>query len=268
MVLVTTTFGFFLGDHGLHALSGLLVTLLGTAMSASGSTVLNNYLERDLDARMERTKKRVLPAGVIEPSKALSLGLMLVLSGVVLLVWKINLLTGFMVLLAAFFYVLIYTPLKRMTWLNTSIGAIPGAIPPMSGWAAASGELNIEAWILFFILFAWQHPHFYSIAWMYQDDYRRAGFKMLPLEDSSGKKLFRHVIWYSVFLLGVSMLPVWTGMMGVTYAVGTLLIGLFLLQVGWQFSRSKTFQDARRLLRVSILYLPVLLALIMIDFVL
>lgn len=267
MVLVTTTIGYLLGGDGLGSWSSLLITLLGTALAAGGASALNNFLERDLDARMNRTRNRALPAGRLEPGEALTYGVVMVLGGVTLLAWVVNLLTAFLVLLTAFLYVLVYTPLKRLTWLNTSVGAIPGAVPPMSGWAAAHGELELGAWILFFILFAWQHPHFYSIAWMYKDDYRRAGYKMLPYGDPSGKRLFQHTLAYSVILLGVSVWPALIGMMGGAYWIGSLLLGLFLLGAGWNFARSKAHADARRLLKASVLYLLALLGLIMVDFV-
>ena len=167
--------------------------------------------------------------------------------------------------MAAFLYVVVYTPLKRLTWLNTSFGAIPGAIPPLCGWAAATGRLDPGAWVLFLILFAWQHPHFYAIAWMFKDDYRNAGFKMLPVVDPSGASTFRQTILFAVLLLGVSILPTAIGMTGRVYCVGALAMGLALLAVGALFARTKSFVDARRLLKASVIYLPLLLILIIID---
>src|SRR5579863_7044958 len=191
MVLVTTTLGFLLGSgrHGSFAV--LLLTLLSVGGATGGAAALNNYLERDFDAKMARTRRRALPAGLIEPSRALSFGVALVLVGVLLLAVAVNLLSGFLVLLAAFLYVLVYTPLKRITWWNTTFGAIPGAIPPMAGWAAATGHIGPGAWVLFAILFAWQHPHFFAIAWMFRDDYRAAGFKMLPAVEPDGQRTVR-----------------------------------------------------------------------------
>jgi len=265
MVLVTTTIGYFLAAKGIHPLSTLCLTLLGVGCATGGSAALNNYLERDVDAKMERTRRRVLPAGVIQPSSALSFGISLVLLGLFLLVWAANLLTGFLVLLAAFLYVLVYTPMKRLTWLNTTFGAIPGAIPPMCGWAAATGRLDPGAWVLFLILFAWQHPHFYAIAWMFKDDYRNAGFKMLPVVDPSGGSTFRQTMLFAVLLIGVSVLPTAIGMTGKVYCVGALVMGFALLVVGAVFARSQSFLDARRLLKASVVYLPLLLLLIIID---
>jgi protoheme IX farnesyltransferase len=177
MVLVTTTLGFLLGSAGDGSFAQLLLTLLGVGAATGGAAVLNNYLERNFDAKMVRTRARALPAGLIEPARALSFGVGLIVSGVLLLAVTVNLMAGFLVLLAAFLYVMVYTPLKRITWWNTTFGAIPGTIPPMAGWAAATGRVGPGAWVLFAILFAWQHPHFFAMAWMFRDDYRAAGFK-------------------------------------------------------------------------------------------
>lgn len=265
MVLVTTTIGYFLAAKGVHPLSTLCLTLLGVGSATGGAAALNNYLERDVDGKMERTRQRALPAGILQPSSALAYGISLVLLGLFVLVWAINLLTGFLVLLAAFLYVLVYTPMKRLTWLNTTFGAIPGAIPPLCGWAAATGRLDPGAWVLFLILFAWQHPHFYAIAWMFKDDYRNAGFKMLPVVEPTGVSTFRQTIFFSALLLGVSVLPTVIGMTGRVYCVGALVMGLALLAVGVLFTRSKSFLDARRLLKASVVYLPLLLLLIIVD---
>ena len=265
MVLVTTTFGFLLGGgrHGSVAL--LLFTLMGVGGATGGAAALNNYLERDFDAKMARTRGRALPAGLIEPFRALMFGVSLVLFGVLLLVWAANLLTGFLVLLAAFLYVLVYTPLKRITWWNTTLGAIPGAIPPMAGWAAATGHVGAGAWALFAILFAWQHPHFFAIAWIFRDDYRAAGFKMLPSIEPSGDRTVRLTIGFSLVLLGVSLVPTLIGMAGWTYFFGTFLIGLLMLTAALGFAHDRSAGNARRLLKVSVLYLPLLLGFILLD---
>ncbi len=265
MVLVTTTIGFFLGAKGIHPLPTLLLTLLGVGCATGGSAALNNYLERDVDGKMERTRHRALPSGTIQPSNALTFGISLVLIGLVALIWAVNLLTAFLVLLASFLYVLVYTPMKRLTWLNTTFGAIPGAIPPMCGWAAATGRLDPGAWVLFLILFAWQHPHFYAIAWMFREDYRNAGFKMLPVVDPSGASTFRQTILFAVLLIGVSILPTIIGMTGRVYCIGALVMGVALLIVGALFTHSKSYLDARRLLKASVVYLPLLLLLIIVD---
>jgi protoheme IX farnesyltransferase len=265
MVLVTTALGFILGARGVDSVFRLCLTLLGVGCATGGAAMLNNYQERDLDAKMVRTRGRALPAGFIEPHSALTLGVGLVLFGVLLLAWKVNLLTGFLVLMAGFLYVLVYTPLKRITWLNTSFGAIPGAIPPMAGWVAATGELDPGAWVLFAILFAWQHPHFYAIAWIFREDYRAAGFKMLPVVEPSGKRMSRQTIVFSILLLAVSLLPTVVGVTGRPYFCGALLGGLFILVAAIRFARERKRADARRLLRATILYLPALLLLITLD---
>lgn len=265
MVLVTTTLGFFLGGNGIESLPALLLTLLGVGCATAGAAVLNNYLEREPDGKMVRTRHRALPAGLVQPEHALGLGITLVLAGLLVLIAAVNLLTAFLVLLAAFLYVVVYTPMKRLTWLNTTFGAIPGAIPPLCGWAAATGRLDGGAWVLFAILFAWQHPHFFAIAWMFRDDYANAGFKMLPVVEPSGATTFRLTVLFSVLLLGVSVLPAWIGMTGPVYFWGAVLTGLGLLAAGAAFARAQTLPDARRLLRASVLYLPLLLLLIILD---
>ena len=265
MVLVTTTFGFLLGNEGRDSLVLLFLTLLGVGCATGGAAVLNNYLERDFDAKMVRTRGRALPAGLIEPFRALMFGVSLVLVGVLLLTWAVNLLSGFLVLLASFLYVLVYTPLKRITWLNTTFGAIPGAIPPMAGWAAATGHIGAGAWALFAILFTWQHPHFFAIAWIFRDDYRAAGFKMLPAIERSGVRTVRLTIVSSLILLAVSLAPTLIGMAGWVYFFGTLLLGLLMLVAALSFARNRNIGAARGLLKASIVYLPLLLGAIILD---
>lgn len=265
MVCVMTAAGYFMAGKGLHSPWTLLITIIGTALSSGGAAVLNNYLERDCDGLMHRTRTRPLPQGLISAPEALAFGLVLVLLGVCLLAVQVNLLTGFLSLMTVFLYVLVYTPLKRLTWLNTLIGAIPGALPPVGGWAAANGSLDLGAWILFAILFVWQHPHFYAIAWMYREDYARGGFKMLPVVEPDGGSTFRQVMIYSLILIPVSMLPTFFGMAGLVYCVGITLAGLCMLYIGWQVSQSRSNSDARRLLKASVIYLPFFFGLILAD---
>jgi protoheme IX farnesyltransferase len=265
MVLVTAAIGYFLGGHGFRDVLNFILTLLGTGLAAGGAAALNNYLERDSDARMPRTRNRVLPSGQIEPAVALTFGILMVLSGVILLAWLVNLLSAFLVLLTAFLYVLVYTPLKKLTWLNTPIGAIPGALPPMAGWAAATGELSAGAWVLFAILFVWQHPHFYAIAWMYREDYRRAGFKMLSVVDPSGRRVFRQAIGFSLLLIPVSMGLTWIKVTGDVYLFGAIVAGAGLLTAAVMLWNVQSAVAARRLLMASVFYLPALLLLIVID---
>jgi len=265
MVLVTTALGFFLGGRGVHSLPLLFFTLAGTACVAGGSAVLNHYLEREVDRTMERTRHRPLPAGIIRPATAMSYGLCLVLGGLGILLLQVNLLTAFLALLSAFLYVVIYTPMKRLTWLNTSIGAIPGALPPMGGWTAATGGLEPGAWALFLILFAWQHPHFYSIAWIFREDYRRGGFKMLPVVEPDGRRTCRHIIGFSLLLIGASALPAFLGLSGKVYLWGAMLMGLGMLGAGISLTLSRSEPAARRLLRASVAYLPLLFLLSAVD---
>lgn len=265
MVLVMTAAGFYLGAKGVFSFNTLLITLLGTALSSGGAAVLNNYIERDCDLKMHRTKRRALPAGLVVPNEALSFGLTLVLLGVALLAWQINLLTGFLSLLTVFLYVLVYTPLKRITWWNTVIGAIPGALPPMGGWTAATGNLDLGAWILFLILFIWQHPHFYAIAWMYKEDYERGGFKMLPVVAPDGRSTFLQVIWFSLILIPASLLPTLFGIAGAFYAWGVAVSGLVMFALGINLWRTRSIHDARVLLKASVIYLPLFFILILCD---
>lgn len=265
MVVIMSAAGYFLGAKTIEPFSTFFLMLIGTGLSSGGAAVLNNYLERDCDEKMERTKTRPLPMGLITPGEALSFGLILVLLGVGLLAWQVNLLTGFLSLLTVFLYVLVYTPLKRITWWNTVVGAIPGALPPMGGWAAATNELDLGAWIVFLILFVWQHPHFYAIAWMYKDDYRRGGFKMLPVIYPDGVRTFRQTIGFSLLLLPVSLLPFYYGMAGIVYASGIALLGLVMLAFGIKLWRTRSVQDARTLLQISVIYLPLFFALILCD---
>ena len=265
MVLVTTALGFFVGGHGIDSPLILVMTLLGTALSAGGAGVLNHYLERDVDAVMRRTRDRPLPAGKVSPAAALSLGFAMILAGQVVLVLTVNLLTAWLALITAFLYVVIYTPMKRTTWLNTSLGSIPGALPPVGGWAAATGHLDSGAWVLFAILFAWQHPHFYAIAWIFREDYRRGGFKMLPVLEEDGGRTCRHILAFSVLLIAVSILPTLLGTSGILYLVGALILGAGMLAAGVSLTLTRSPLDARRLLRASVIYLPLLLILTVID---
>lgn len=265
MVMVTTAIGYVLGSEGGMSWVGLGLTLLGTCLAAAGSAVLNNVVEREADGRMLRTRGRALPSGRLEPAYALAYGILLTLGGVVVLFYGVNLLTAFLVLLTSFLYVLVYTPLKRLSWINTSVGAIPGALPPLNGWAAAVGTVEPGAWILFVILFAWQHPHFYAIAWMYREDYARANFRMLSVVDPSGERMFRQVEWFCIGLWVVSLFPAFMGLTGLVYFFGAMVLGAILLWYGMVVSRTRDVADARSLLRASVFYLPILLLLIIAD---
>lgn len=265
MVLVTAVLGYALGRGGLRPLDQLLWMLAGTALASAGASVLNQYAEREADGRMDRTRNRPLPAGEIGPALALLFGLSLTLGGPAIMYFLVNPLSALLAIISAGLYVLIYTPLKRHSWLNTTFGAIPGAIPPLIGWAAATGQLNLGAWVLFAILFIWQHPHFYAIAYMFKEDYAKGGFKMLPVVDLEGRQTFRHSLAYCMLLLPISLLPTLTNMVGWIYFTGAFLCGMWFLVVCIQWRLSESRMDARRVLRVSVIYLPALLILILAD---
>lgn len=267
MVGVTAAFSFLLASPGGTWASAfrLVAALIGIMASAAGSAALNNVIEKDLDSRMDRTRNRALPSGKIKSDQALALGICLTLGGTIWLMLTVNLLTAFLVLATAFLYVLIYTPLKTRTWLNTTIGAVPGAMPTLCGWAAASDSLDFGAWVMFAILFAWQHPHFYAIAWLYRDDYEKAGYQMLSVIDKQGTRLFVQVILFSLMLAAVSLIPAFADMAGPVYFVGALLLALYLLRASWFFIRRHTQLEARKLLMTTIIYLPALLVVILAD---
>jgi len=265
LVLVTTTLGYYLAGEGQASLRELLFFLIGVAFVTGGGSALNHYFERDVDGKMDRTKNRPLPSGILEPDAALSFGIFLIFTGLFILFLYSNLLSTFLTLLAAFLYVVVYTPMKRLSWLNTTIGAIPGALPPMIGWTAVTNQVDLGAWILFLILFIWQHPHFYAIAWMFREDYAKAGFKMLPVVDPSGKRMFRQIFFFSLFLIPISVLPTMIGLSGKIYFAGALFLSVSFFVVGVMLIRSKSIQNARKLLKASVIYLPLLLILIIFD---
>jgi len=265
LVLVATFLGYYLGNNGLGDLSTLFYTLLGTSMTASGSGALNHYLERDSDKYMERTKNRPLPAGLISPLHVIIFGVFMVLGGSFFLVLKTNLLTGFLSLLTAFLYVAIYTPLKKITWLNTSVGSIPGALPIVGGWTAATGEIGSMAWILFGIMYFWQHPHFYAIAWLCKEDYASANFKMLPVIDSDGSRTIRQIFWHLLLMIPISLLPIIEGSLGYFYLIGVTIISCGFFFSAIPLAKDKSTKSALLLLKASVLYLPILLIIIIID---
>ena len=265
LVLVTTFLGYYLGMGGHPNWLQAVPLLLGAAMVCAGSSALNHYLEREFDSKMMRTCRRPIPSGRIQAANALYFGIILIFTGLFILYVKTNILTAFLSLLTAFLYVLVYTPLKRVSWINTTIGAIPGAIPPLGGWATATGTLNFDAGILFLILFLWQHPHFFAIAWIYREDYARGGFKMLPCVEPDGNSTFRQIVLFSVLLIPVTLVPAITGLSGGFYYYGALASGIILLIIAYRLNMSRSLVDARRLLKATVFYLPLLLCLIMLD---
>jgi heme o synthase len=238
---------------------------LGTALTAAGASVLNQYFERHLDAKMPRTRSRPLPAGRIAPADALWFGVGIGSAGVMYLAAVVNPLTALLGAFTLITYVAIYTPLKRRTTLNTVIGAVPGAIPPVMGWTAVTGAMAPEALVLFAILFFWQMPHFLAIAILYRDDYAAAGFKMLPVVDPELSCTSRQIVLYSLALIPVSLSPVLLGMAGAVYFTGAVLMGLAFLCCGITCAATRTRADAKMLFAVSILYLPLMLGLMLLD---
>ena len=265
LVLVSTFLGYYLAGPGIKSWSHLILTLIGTSMTASGSGALNHYLERETDKQMVRTKNRPLPAGLINPAEVLSFGVLMVLVGTTLLVSQINALTGFIALLTSFLYILVYTPLKKITWLNTSIGSIPGALPIIGGWTASSDTIGVMAWILFAMMYLWQHPHFYSIAWMCREDYAGAKLKMLPVVDSSGGSTLRQIFWHLLLMIPISIIPVIQGYLGNIYLVGVVVITCAFFVSALPLARDMSHKNALLLLKASVIYLPLLLFVIIID---
>ena len=265
LVLVATFLGFYLGSNGEMEYYKLLLTLLGTALTAAGSGSLNHYLERDADKKMDRTRNRPLPSGTLTPIFAVLYGMALVVIGSVTLAYFVNLLTGFLSLLTAFLYIVVYTPLKKITWLNTSIGSIPGAIPIIGGWTAASNSISPMALVLFGIMYLWQHPHFYAIAWLCKNDYAKANFKMLPVIEESGTRTMRQIFWHLLLMIPLSFLPVIQGNLGIIYLVGVTIITFIFFLSALPLAKDRSNKSALLLLKASVLYLPVLLFIIIID---
>jgi heme o synthase len=268
LVLATVAAGFFLGarwEFRPVAVVSLAATLVGTALVAGGAGALNQWLERDRDALMRRTAGRALPSGRIAAREALLFGGLLVAGGSLVLLLGAGILAALVAFLTAVLYVVVYTPLKTRTTLNTLVGAIPGALPPLIGWAAAAGRLGPEAWTLFLIVFLWQFPHFLAIAWIYREDYRRAGFRMLTADDARGRRTGCQAFSYALVLVPAGLLPAMIGLAGPVYSVGALLLGLFYLADAARFWLGAGDSRARRLLYSSFLYLPAILVLLLVN---
>lgn len=268
MVVVTTMVGLLLASPS--AISGawtwiVIATGLGTALMAASSSVLNMWWERGLDRRMQRTASRPLAAGRIEPDRALAFGVALGAIGLLLLALVVNPLTAFLGLLTLVLYLFVYTPLKRRTHWSTVVGAVPGAVPPMMGWTAAHNDLSAPAWVLFGILFFWQMPHFYAIAWLYRDDYRSAGFRMLTAFDGSGRRTARYMVAFTLGLLPISLAPYAIGLVGLLYLLLAALLGLGFLWMSGRFFFHRDRSSARGVMLYSVLYLPLVLTLLLVD---
>jgi heme o synthase len=264
LVLVTAAVGYAIGAGSGLDPTAFLALLAGTAMVAGGASALNQYAEREADARMERTRRRPLPSGRVTPGEALAFGLAASAAGVLLLA-TINALTAVLGTAALASYVLLYTPLKRVTSLCTVVGAVPGAIPPLMGWAAARGSLAAGGWALFAVLFLWQLPHFLAIGWMYREDYARGGFPMLPVTDADGSSTGRQMMLYSAALVPVTLLAGALASAGPGYLWGALALGLAFFAGSARFFRQRSLAAARLLFLVSILYLPIVLGLMVFD---
>ncbi len=263
LILMSTLVGFYMGARGGLSLLLLVHALIGTGLIAGGTAALNHLLETDTDARMRRTEQRPLPAGRLQPSRALAFGLALSAAGALYLGVAVNWLTCALGALTWGSYLFLYTPLKRRTHLCTLVGAFPGAFPILMGWTAARGSLDPGGWLLYAILFLWQFPHFHAIAWMYREDYARAGVAMLPV--LSLPATVRQILVSLVALLPVSLFPTVLGMTGTFYFWGTALLGVAFLYYGVRLAVKGSGGEARRLLRASVLYLPLLYALLMLD---
>ena len=260
MVLVTTLVGFLFGWHGPLDLLYLFQTLGGTALAASGAAALNQVFEVELDARMRRTRNRPLPGRRMTLDEGLIIGITCSVGGIFWLSFATNLYAGILSALTIGVYVFVYTPLKRVTTLNTIVGAIPGALPPVIGWTAARGQASFESWILFAILFLWQMPHFLSISWLYREDYKQAGFVMLASFDPTCQVTGRQSLLYTMGLISVSFIPAMLELTSFWYLPIAAIMGGYFLLMAFRFAISGTDQAARRLFVASIVYLPVTLA--------
>jgi protoheme IX farnesyltransferase len=268
LVVVSALAGYLLGaPAGIDGWT-LLVTLTGVGLCAGGVGMLNHLIEHDLDAQMKRTMGRPLPAGRVSASSVRAVGVGLVCAGVGALCPLVNPLTAILAALTAILYLFVYTPLKQTTKWNTLIGTIPGALPALGGYTAATGDVGPAGWAIFAILVCWQMPHFLSLAWMYRKDYARGGYAMLPVVEPSGASTALQTVLFTALLLGVSLLPMWFGAMGWLYVLGAFPLGVWFLWTTIAFYYERTGQQARRVLKASIVYIPVLVLFIVADWLL
>jgi heme o synthase len=265
LVIMTTAAGYCMGSHGPVRWLAMLNAVFGTTLVAAGTAVLNHYMERESDARMRRTASRPLPSGVLKPIEALIFGVALVAGGAAYLYFLSGALAAAVGTASSLVYLLAYTPLKKRTVWATFVGAFPGAAPPIIGWAAATGRLDVGAWVLFAILFLWQFPHFQAIAWMYREDYARGGILMLPVVDREGKRTFRQITLASAILVLVSVLPTAAGIAGRIYLVGAVVLSLALLRVCLWAAGAKTNVRAKWLMHATVLHVPLLFGLMIFD---
>ena len=265
LVLVTTGVGFYVGARGPVDLVRLSNVLVGAALAAAGASALNQWWERDLDALMARTRTRPVPAGRMRAGSALILGCLLALIGIVYLAITTNFLATILTALTVVIYIFAYTPLKRVTTTNTLVGAIPGALPPLIGWAAARDSLNFGAWTLFAIVFVWQIPHFFAIAWLCRRDYERAGFRMLSSDDETGIRSASQAVLFCMLLLLIAGTPAFIGMTNSIYLLAEIILGGLFTAVAMRFHRAGNPGNARLLFFSSIIYLPLLFGVLMLT---
>jgi protoheme IX farnesyltransferase len=266
-ILMSAAIGFMCGAHLAPAWcwTALLHMLIGTGLIASGTAALNQWYENEGDALMRRTRARPIPSGRLTARQGLWFGVALSAAGFAELCLEVNPLTGALGLFTLASYLFVYTPLKRVSPISTTIGAIPGAMPPLIGYAAASGRLNFEAGILYAILFLWQFPHFYAIAWMYREDYARAGIRMLPVVEPDGDSTARRIVWFSLALVPMSLAPKFFSMAGNVYLYGALALGAIVLVAGFRAASEHSILRARQVLLASVVYLPLLYGLLVLD---
>jgi heme o synthase len=265
LIVLTAAAGFALATRGRIDYLRMASAMIGIGLLSSGIATLNQYMERDLDALMRRTADRPLPSGKLLPWEALVFGAGLTVLAEVYLAVLVNPLSALLGLTVIAGYLFGYTPLKTKTSLSTLVGAFPGAVPPLIGWTSARGELSLEAWVLFAILFLWQFPHFLAIAWMYREDYARAGILMLPVVEPNGRITGQQIVIYTLMLLPVSLLPTVLGVSGRVYFFGALILGLLFLFSSVRAAFSQSRQEARRLLLASVVYLPLLFLLMVVN---
>jgi protoheme IX farnesyltransferase len=265
MILVTTCVGFYLGSSGVMDTLRLLRTLLGTALAAGGTLALNQFLEREVDAKMARTRLRPLPEGRLQPGEALAFGTIVAVAGLLYLGFTVNAVCALVTAFTVVSYLFIYTPLKQRTSFCSVLGAIPGALPPVTGWVAVRGDFGPGAWVLFAILFLWQLPHSLAIGWLYRADYARAGIRLLPVIEPDGCSTGRQIVSNCLALLAVGLLPTLIGLTGSVYFLGALVLGSGLLVCGIVLALSQSATDARRLVFASLVYLPALLVLMALN---
>ena len=265
MLVLTSAAGFYLGNRGTFDFLLFVNAMLGIALLAFGVATLNQFIERRTDALMDRTANRPLPSGIITGREALVFGILLSLVAEIYLYFLVNPLTAFLGLTVIIGYVFLYTPLKSITPASTAIGAIPGAMPPLMGWTASANEITIGGWALFTFLFLWQFPHFLAIAWMYKEQYAKAGILMMPVVEPQGKITARQIVLFSIMMVPVSLAPFFLGFAGWYFLIAAALLGIWFLLESIKAARAKSPETARRLLLVSVIYLPLVFAILVLD---